>query len=320
MKTVVHHVVLQSQERFHGKVPPHHLGLLLAEVPLAVREAISMALRNRSTVQGRRPAWLDRASDVRFVGHEGDGNTVLVFEAPTLGEAAGEIYVQKILFPEISTRPLPEDSGFDVFGDVLADVGQRNADSGRFDSPLLNRITRFQKVIAKRSPFTEIDIISRRFENGNTAKLTSETVESAKSLLGKTPTSQRVRIVGQLDGLEASTQRFSVLLDTGEKIIGVFADDQIETIHDLWRRRILVLGTAIYRASGRLLRVDADAVKPGDNEPSIFSRVPIPSHAKLDVSKFRKLQGPRSGIAAIIGEWPGDETDDEIDAALERLS
>ena len=37
-------------------------------------------------------------------------------------------------------------------------------------------------------------------------------------------------------------------------------------------------------------------------------------------SDFRQPQGPNSGLNAILGQWPGDETDDEIAAELERLS
>jgi hypothetical protein len=318
MSTVIHKVLLQSEQHFEGKLPSHHLGLLLAEVPLAIRETVSMALRNRSAVKGRRPGWLERASDVRFVGHEGNGETTLFFEAPVLGEAAPEIYVQGSLFPEL--RPDPQDTGFDLFGDILADIQQRDADSEHFDPPLLHRITRFHKVFAKRSPFSEIDITSRRYVAQQPARFTPQTIASANLLLGETPASQRVRVVGQLDGLEASTQRFSVLLDTGEKIVGVFAEEQIDAMHKLWRERIVVLGTAVYRASGRLLRIEAEAVKQGENEPGIFSQMPVPSHAKLDVSKLRKPQGPRSGMAVIMGQWPGDESDDEIQAALERLS
>ena len=32
---------------------------------------------------------------------------------------------------------------------------------------------------------------------------------------------------------------------------------------------------------------------------------------------FRKPQDSRSGMSAIMGKWPGDETDDEIKAGLE---
>ncbi len=38
------------------------------------------------------------------------------------------------------------------------------------------------------------------------------------------------------------------------------------------------------------------------------------------VRELHKRQGPRSGVAAIIGRWPGDETDEEIDKALAAIS
>ena len=126
--------------------------------------------------------------------------------------------------------------------------------------------------------------------------------------------------MGQLDGLVASTQRFSVLLDSGEKITGNFADDQVDAMQEHWRKRVLVLGTAIYRASGRLLRIDAEAVKLGENESTVFSRMPSPPGTRIDTSKLRKPQGSKSGINAIIGKWPGEETEEEITAILEELS
>ncbi len=319
MNALVQQITLHSDQHLAGKLPPHHLGLLLAEVPLALRAAVSMALRNRSTVPGRQPVWLDRAADVRFVHHEGNGNTTLFFETPRLGDAASEVYRQQEL-PWFATRPDPEDTAFDVWGDILDAVQQRDADSERYDNALLDRITRFQRVFGKRSPFMEIGLTSRRYGPEHPVRFTVQTVESAKSLLGRTPAPQRVRLVGQLDGLEASTQRFSLLLDGGEKVVGVFADDQINAMQELWRKRVLVLGTAIYRASGRLLRIDAEVVKPGDNEASVFTRLPTPSQAKLDRSRLRKPQGPRSGMAAIMGQWPGDESDEVIQLALERLS
>jgi hypothetical protein len=40
----------------------------------------------------------------------------------------------------------------------------------------------------------------------------------------------------------------------------------------------------------------------------------------LDPRELRKPQGPRSGLAAIVGQWPGDETDEQVRAALAELS
>lgn len=41
---------------------------------------------------------------------------------------------------------------------------------------------------------------------------------------------------------------------------------------------------------------------------------------KLDPRTLHQPQGPDSGINAIIGRWPGDESDEEIIALLDELS
>jgi hypothetical protein len=40
----------------------------------------------------------------------------------------------------------------------------------------------------------------------------------------------------------------------------------------------------------------------------------------MDLKALHVPQGPDSGINAIIGKWPGDESDEEIFALLEELS
>ncbi|MBX3442211.1 MAG: hypothetical protein KF774_07370 [Planctomyces sp.] len=319
MAVQVHEVVLRSEQSFGGKLPPRHVGMLLEELPLALRESVSMAFRNRSSSPGRIPGWLADTADVRFVGHQGGSDTVLYFEAPMLRDAAPEIYAQQSLLPGLDDRPDPGNTAFDLFADVVSDIANFVEDSPHFDSPLLSRVARFRRVINK-GPFSEVDIPKRTGSGQEPAKITSATVESAQSLLGRTPESQRVRVVGQLDGLVHSTQRFSILLDNGEKAAGVFPEDQAEYVKQHWGRRVLVLGVAVYRASGRLLRIDADRILPGDQESAVFSRVSPPAPRRLDPSKLRKPQGPKSGVNAIVGRWPGDETDEEIADALERLS
>jgi hypothetical protein len=41
---------------------------------------------------------------------------------------------------------------------------------------------------------------------------------------------------------------------------------------------------------------------------------------RLDVTALHVPQGPDSGINAIMGKWPGDESEEEILALLEELS
>ncbi|MFO0903196.1 MAG: hypothetical protein U0939_09365 [Pirellulales bacterium] len=319
MTTIAHEIRLIAGERYAGHWPVEHLGKFMAELPPALRSCVSMAFSHRGKSIGRRPGWLERAADVRWNSRRQTQPDTLILELPPLGECAAELYRQQTLDSEFDDRPAKDDTALDLLGDVLSDVALKNADSDRFDHDLLGRIAKFGSVF-KNGPFQELLVTSRRFPSDRPFRLTSGTAVCAKELLGRTPVPQRVRLVGELDGIVASTQRFSLLLDTGEHAMGVFAVENSEALRSLWQKRVVVCGMAIYRPSGRLLRVDAESIEAGDGESSLFSRLPSPPIATLDHQTLRQTQGPRSGVNALIGNWPGDETDEEIEALLERFS
>lgn len=57
----------------------------------------------------------------------------------------------------------------------------------------------------------------------------------------------------------------------------------------------------------------------GDNG-SVFSAVPRPIGARFELDEILREQRHKRGIAAIMGQWPGNESDDEVAAALKELS
>lgn len=312
-----HDICLESDQHFHGRLPTYHLGFLLADLPVVIRGAVSMALRNRSRTPGKQPRWLKQASDLRFTGHEGNGATQLRFVLPSLQDAASEIYEQPFLFD--SGRPEGTLTGLDLLMRVVRDIDEGHADSNTFDPQLLRQFAKLKRFF-RAGPFFGFRIVGSVPDAGGDIRVTRTTTENSLRLYGRTPKPQRVRLVGKLDGLEASTQRFSLLLDSGERVSGVYPEDFSNRLQKLWRQRVLVVGTSVFRASGNLLRVEAEAIDDGENASSLFSTPPVASGSRLDPSRIRKPQGTRSGMAAIMGRWPGDETDDEIEDALEHIS
>src|SRR4051812_4941602 len=93
---------LNNRGRVGRRGPSPALGCVLERIPDAVRQAVRMAVEGRSRARGKRPEWLRAAADIRFLGHEGEGETHLHFEALTLGEAAPRLYEQQELWP---TKP-----------------------------------------------------------------------------------------------------------------------------------------------------------------------------------------------------------------------
>lgn len=311
-----HKISLESDQHFEGRLPSHYLGFLLADLPVAIRGAVSMALRKRSKTPGKQPNWLKRASDLRFIGHKGNGITQLEFELPTLEDAAGEVYDQKELFE--SGRPDGRLTGLDLLIHTIKDIDATNTDSEAFDPQLLHQMIHFKRFF-KAGPFSGFSLIGSKAAKDR-VQFTPATIENSERLYGRTPTPQRVRLVGTLDGLEASTQRFSLLLDGGERVAGVYPEDISDHLQTLWRNRVLVLGTSVFRASGNLLRVEAESISDGANASPLFSAAPVASNSRLDPNRLRKPQGARSGVAAIMGRWPSDETEEEVQAALELIS
>ena len=133
---------------------------------------------------------------------------------------------------------------------------------------------------------------------------------------------QRVILAGTLDTLEHGTASFILVLGSGERVSGRWLGGSAAfgALSRYWGRRVLVHGVLRRRTSGSLLRVDAERISFARGDQTIWSRLPAPAFG-LDVPlATKRRQGPRSGVSAIFGRWPGNESDEEVARALEELS
>ena len=313
----IHHIVrLFSPRGFGSHVPPSSLGTALRQVETGVRRSVLMAFEGRSVATGRPRAWFNAACDVRFLGMEGEKETLLHFEAPMFGEAADELYRQAEL---LATRPPPQWTGFDALAGVLQEVRAANQNSAHFDRPLLQHISHFGRLLE--GDFDQVWIGDHRAGTPGEALVDRATVENARRLSEATPKSRPVRVVGRLDMVRASTQSFAVHLDDGSEVPGVLTDGDFSAIRAPVNERALVLGRAVYRPSGRVLRLDADTVESGSGLPAIWSKIPgplvRPAHAASD---YRKPQTATGGVNAFFGKWPGPESEEDLLAMLAETS
>jgi hypothetical protein len=131
-----------------------------------------------------------------------------------------------------------------------------------------------------------------------------------------------VIVAGTLDAIRHSDRLFTLVMPAGEKIRGVLVGDEadVETLRRLFGRKVLVHGLACFRASSRVLRLEAERLEPATGDVSLWETMPLPTSARLDARNLHKPQGPRTGVNAVFGKWPGDETDEEIERLLQELS
>jgi hypothetical protein len=100
----------------------------------------------------------------------------------------------------------------------------------------------------------------------------------------------------------------------------VLTEEDVAGLWPLLRKPAFVSGRAVFRASGTLLRIEAEHVREATEKDQFFAKLPAPMRQKFDLRHVLHEQRQKRGVAAIMGQWPGDETDEKIEQALRELS
>jgi hypothetical protein len=267
--------------------------------------ATRFALEGRSTASGPTPSWARKAR--HFSVLKSARSDVLLVEAPTLREIDPARFHQGDLFKDFD----PDRSTLDLFEEGLADAIAGQADSDRFDDGLVKTYEDFEALFRDGAESVE-------FINGRRLKIEQKGVEQVKRLRGLTPPDQASRTAGKLDAIRHSDRQFTLLLAGGGVLRGV-ADD-FARLKELVGREVVVHGRAVFKPSGAPLRIEAERIESAsDIDMRLFARAPSSHTRNLDARELRRQQGPRSGVNAIIGQWPGDESDEEFARAVAAL-
>jgi hypothetical protein len=273
----------------------------------AAQRSVRLRVEGRSSAQGPLPNWIEKASAFDLLAIE-DGSTGLVFEAKPLLDAlpASQLEMFASFDPRLSC--------LDLLTESLAEAVAGKADSFLYDDGLLTVFERFDRVL--RLGIDAVELGTRR-----ALRVDRAAVDTFGRLKRDMPPDRQVIVAGKLDALRHSYRVFRLVLETGAHVQGVIGEGiNLKQLATLWGQPARVEGVAKFRPSGSLLRIDAERIEAVSGDVSLWSRMPTPLLRELDTRKLVVPQGPRSGIAAIWGQWPGDESDDELREALAELS
>lgn len=316
MQTVEHTITLHSPQALHGLMPGE-FGAVIQQIAKLSKDAVRMRFEGVSSRPGRPPEWLYRASDVRFREHEGngDGTTRLYYESPRLRDTAPDTLWQRAMFgtevPEAA--PGKQDTPLDLLADSMMSVRAEDGDSPYFDEAMLRDIRSLKRAFGP--VFERADLYGNRVRLDAPAVADATTIQNAGRLGRATPRPRKVQLLGTLDMVRHSTSMFGLVVQDTE-VACILEHGDIEGLSPLLGEKLLVQGNAVFRPSGKVLRVDVDHFERGKGKPALFEKLPRPLKHKLDWRAIQVEQGPRSGINAIFGTWPGDETEEEFLAAI----
>lgn len=291
------------------------MGSVLARIGPTVRETVRMGFLRSSRRVGRPLKELAAVWDIRYSGQsKGPGGaTRLHFGAQTLGQAAPKLFRQGLLFDDLLN---PDQTAFDLVGSMLCDLSNQEKESDRFDTDLLKNVAKYERTF--RHGVATIQFGGHAIRPQASA-IDSKLVETARSLFEQTPRPQRVRVSGVLDMLRISDHVLELILPDNQRVRVLWVEKTVVALKEYLNQRVLIEGDAIFRPSGRLLRVDASVITAAKPQDDLFSTVPQSHAAPIQRSDYLKPATAKTGFAAIYGQWPGDETEEELLAALKEM-
>jgi len=136
--------------------------------------------------------------------------------------------------------------------------------------------------------------------------------------LSKLASHREVRVAGRLEAIKLNDHTFTMAVAESLYPINGFAKAvESQILSTLLGQNVVVSGTAHFTKEGALLILEAAQIGIAKKRDlMIWGEVPKPFRRPFDMSDFKAERG----LSAIIGKWPGDETDEEVQKALEELS
>ena len=285
------------------------LGLLIENAERGLR----LAIQGESVKRARKPSWLTRSLDFVVTGIE-RGSTILDIETPTLGEsAAQEIQEQDLWY----TRPRPEDTALSLLSRSVKDTTAENLESDTYDAGVLDGLISFKPFLQQFA--REIDLQSSERPQDQ-FELREKEIEKIERIKRRTPEPTAFVISGSFDLIQHSKKQFHLVLSNGQVILGT-VDPEFLTIEDMrqwWGKKVTVKGTVHFRPSGRVRLIEAHVIKPMEAGEEVFDRLPEASTTLDLFEASAKRQAAKSPLMEVWNQWPGDESIDEILAALEE--
>jgi hypothetical protein len=277
------------------------LGILRDLADLVIEgssRAARLAAEGRSTARGSAPVWLGEASDVHLVSVR-EGSLVLDVTARPLAEVAPGI------FPTAAGE-----TAFDLLMLAVDDALQGRRDSERLDLGMLHTLVKARTLFgrgARRLGLTRA--------GGASIELVESATEKFQRLATETPPSKVDRIVGHLDSLTMSTRTCLLKLSDGTSLRGNVATSvELDHMKSLLGLDVVVEGVVAFRPSGRPQRIEVDHVAAAEARDALWRRTP---HGELP---GEQLALPSEDLSSFFGQWPGDEVDEQVVAALRELS
>lgn len=277
--------------------------------------ALRLSVEGASVRRGKIPRWLNNSLEFVITGIS-KGSTVLEVEAPTLAQAAPERVRQQNLW---YTLPNPEDTAISLLSKSVLDATSGQLESEYYDRGVLSALLSFRPILKKYLDEVEVDSQSKP---GDNFKMGREQLEKISQMKAETPEPRAIVIAGSFNLIEHTPRRFQLGLEDGRRISGVVVPSFIteELMRTLWGAKVTVKGTAHFNPSSKMRFIEAQMIKPFEPGEEVFQNIPEPKALHGLIEQLKRKQEAKSPLMEIWGQWPGEESIEQILSVLKEIS
>ena len=310
-----HRLTLLGEPRGEVHVPAETLldaaGALLEGAVRAVR----FAVQGESVRPGPCPAWLDATCRLEITAMH-SGSTTGEVDAPALAAACPDRFgpgAQGNLFGEPDKPIDGRQTAVDLFGRVLSSALAGDPQQLLADRTLLETCIRLAHAAPPVYEGIQIDGIA-----GPVIVRVAD-VPTVEKLRDELPRPYPGRVTGILDATSASGTELTLRLPDGAPVSCRLERPDLDVLRHLSGKRVVISGLARFRASRELLLVEVKYIGPARKTDAMWEKMPAPRPGPGTPVFRPEPQDEHTGVNAIFGTWPGDETDEELLAALKEI-
>lgn len=302
---MIYEIRLAGAEQDDGKIDLQRLALLAHAITDIAKGALQIRLHGFSTERGRKSERISNALKIKLSDLK-IGSTILElecnsFEETLIGEQ-GNIFNPKIL------NELPNQTPMSLVIDSFRQALNYKEEISELDKALLKKLKNFEKVFVAEE---EIVTMANRGSIPDLS-LSKKDFQKIQILEESIPEPQEILINGIVDELKFSKSRVAIATKDGI-VSGILSDDLApQDISKYWGRELTIAGTAHYLPSGKMSFVFIEKLFEPSESDKYFSKPSKKETVQQQIQRQQKALKNRNLITDIVGQWPGDESIDEI--------
>jgi hypothetical protein len=295
----------------NGTIDLQRLAIIASGIRNIAEGALQIRLRGVSLTKGRKKASLAEALRVSLTGIK-NGSTILQLNAKQFSKTL-EPY-QTDLFRQEAQQNLPNHTPVSLFIETFRDATLEGGNQDLLDKALLKELRQFKKAFQGDN---EVFVVT----NEGTIpvlELKKPDFRKIQELDEEIPDSEPILINGIVEELKYS--KLKVKIKTSDGIVDGFLSDELTSteIAQYWGKEVTIVGTAHFKGGGKSV-IEISRIFDAAEGDKYFSRKPRAETVEQQINRQLKEKGFKNTLADIVGNWPGEETDEEFEEILQDL-